>query len=416
MKKIISFLGKNPYKETIYTIEGQQYKTSFVQDALTQHFSPDSCYIALTPGVQKDTRDGDGQTKTNNWTLLKEASAYNYTELDISESQTQEAHFEILEKIISVIQPDDELILDITHSFRSIPMVALAAAFYLKANKKIKSLKIFYGAFERGSNAPTPIHELTGLLEIMEWVNAAQVFQRFGDGSDFAELLKLQHHSVWKDQDTTLSDKPRTLQNYATKLIEASHALNANQPKDIMTTALAMNKLEKEAHDEVNSWAKPFALVFDDVHQQLSDFADLDLTTQKNLLHWYAGRGRLVETSQLAREWVVTYTARYLGIMSNSPDDIFDKDLRDETEIALGLCYQNDFTEKPVELSKVAAQLHVSECYKQIMGAWGDFIDTRNTLSHCGFNSTSQPVATLHSKINQWVKAIDALPDIIDPA
>jgi CRISPR-associated DxTHG motif protein len=359
-----------------------------------------------------DSKGRDGKKKTSNWTLLKEASDYSYTGLDISEDQTPEAHFEILEKITGVISSEDDLILDITHSFRSIPMVALTAAFYLKATQKVKSLKIYYGAFEWGSTGTTPIHELTSLLDIMEWVNAAQVFQRFGDGSDFARLLKEQHGKAWRDKETSATEKPRTLQNYATKLIEASQALAANQPKAIMDAAQSMQGLQDNAQEEISTWAKPFASVFDDVHAQLSDFADLDLTTQKRLLHWYADRGRLVEAAQLAREWLVTYTARHLGIMDDSEEQLFEKGLRKQAEDALGACYKKDYKQSNAPLSELSNKLYKSPLYKKIMAATGDFIETRNTLSHCGFNDTKMPVSTLKKKIQSWVNAIDDLPTI----
>lgn len=409
MLKIISFLGTSDYSTTKYQIEENFFESKFVQHALTEHFAPDRCYIALTPTSKKDsTNPHTGKLKTSNWTLLQQSSKYGYSELNINEDQTPESHFEILEAITSVIHPEDDLILDITHSFRSIPMVALTAAFFLKASQKVNTLRIFYGAFEPGKDT-TPIHELTGLLDIMQWVNAAQVFQRFGDGSEFAALLKEQHNKAWGNINVSISEKPRTLQNYATKLIEASGALGANQPKHIVTAAQSMQNLKEAASEEISTWAKPFAAVFDDVHRELSDFADLDLLTQKRLIHWYASRGRLVETAQLAREWVVTYTALHLGIMSDI-SEIFDKEKRLLSEKVLGECYSKDFTSPDTELSEISQQLFSSPHYPEIMAATGDFIGTRNTLSHCGFNDTDQQVKSLNDKINDWVSAIDKLP------
>lgn len=402
MLKIISFLGTGPYLEAHYQIENQTYVTAFVQEALSQHFNPGLFYIALTP-TAKDHK---------NWSSLQQTGS-KYSELSIGEAQTLDVHFDILQSITEVIDPEDTLILDITHSLRSIPMVALTAAFYLKATNKVKSLKIFYGAYE-GPKKPAPIHELTSLLSIMEWVNAAQVFQRFGDGSDFAKLLQQSHGKAWQQQDISPSEKPRTLQNYATQLIAASDALGANQPKAITETAVSMNGLKEMAQQEISSYAKPFVNVFEDVHSQLSEFSDLDLPTQKRLIHWYTSRGRLIEASQLAREWMITYIAQYLGIMTESSESIFDEKIRIQAERAVGECYSHDYTESPAPLSPLAEQLHKSSIYEKFMEAWGDFIDTRNTLSHCGFNRSSQPVATLKKKVVQWVDAIDALPDLHD--
>jgi len=97
----------------------------------------------------------------------------------------------ILNRLASEISEGDEVVLDVTHGFRHLPMLALVAAQYLKYVRQVTVSEIFYGAWEmtpKGGN--TPVLRLGGLLQMMAWNEALATYGNDGDYSVFADLLQ----------------------------------------------------------------------------------------------------------------------------------------------------------------------------------------------------------------------------------
>jgi CRISPR-associated Csx2 family protein len=102
---------------------------------------------------------------------------------------TQE-QVDVLRQLAVSIQPDERVILDVTHGFRHLPMLSLVAAYYLERVKGNSVDDIYYGALEMTSGGETPVLKLTGLLRLMAWVQTLAAYEKDGDYGQFADLLK----------------------------------------------------------------------------------------------------------------------------------------------------------------------------------------------------------------------------------
>lgn len=113
----------------------------------------------------------------------------------VTPALTENEQIELLSLIDSVL--DDKpgrLYLDVTHGYRTMPMVSFAAVQFLNAVKpKIKIGNIFYGQLghetaerEKGIGH---IHELTGFLNLNKWNTAFYHSEATGDYSLIAELI-----------------------------------------------------------------------------------------------------------------------------------------------------------------------------------------------------------------------------------
>jgi CRISPR-associated Csx2 family protein len=83
---------------------------------------------------------------------------------------------------------DDIVDIDVTHGFRHLPMIALLAALHLRVTRKAEIRGIWYGAFDPDTG-DAPVHNLTGLLRIADWVQALHTYDKDGDYGAFAPLL-----------------------------------------------------------------------------------------------------------------------------------------------------------------------------------------------------------------------------------
>lgn len=102
----------------------------------------------------------------------------------------------------------DKVYLDITHSFRSLPIYLMNCLIFLKnVSKKQLDLKsISYGMLDVSKEYPTgekdakgnfcefytPVVELSKLMEVQDWITGAYNFQEFGNTYKITKLLETQ--------------------------------------------------------------------------------------------------------------------------------------------------------------------------------------------------------------------------------
>jgi len=95
----------------------------------------------------------------------------------------------ILQQMADCVHDGDTVSLDITHGFRSLPMLGLVSAMFLKQIKQIQIGGIYYGAWEMAESGIAPVIRLDGLLSLLEWLGAISAFHASGDYGVFAPLV-----------------------------------------------------------------------------------------------------------------------------------------------------------------------------------------------------------------------------------
>jgi CRISPR-associated DxTHG motif protein len=100
------------------------------------------------------------------------------------------------------IAAPSDIVLNVTHGFRSLPILAVAAATFATSEARrlrvaAPRIRVLYGAYdpERPKGVPTPLWDLTDVLSAASWNGAIDAMLRFGRGDDLAELCKTQSAS-----------------------------------------------------------------------------------------------------------------------------------------------------------------------------------------------------------------------------
>ena len=147
-KIFLSFLGIGPkdgYKKVGYSINGQKLsETHFVQAAEIDYHGQDffdTIIIACTK-----------TSKEKYFNELNKDLNGKAEEIEISENLDPASQWEGFEKIIGKFLPNDELYLDLTHGFRSIPIMFSVAVNFLQQIKNIELKAAYYGAHDQGNN------------------------------------------------------------------------------------------------------------------------------------------------------------------------------------------------------------------------------------------------------------------------
>jgi CRISPR-associated Csx2 family protein len=170
--KIISFLGMGKYQETkyIHPLDStKQCLTPFFQEALVEFYNPEKLYVLLTDTVA--TKPPEGASESN-WECLQQRLRGKVEILpiyDIPEKNSPDDIWQIFQKVNDCLEEGDSVIFDITHSFRSVPVVALISVSYLRIIRQVKIDGLLYGAFEAKNKEKneTPTYDLLPILMIL---------------------------------------------------------------------------------------------------------------------------------------------------------------------------------------------------------------------------------------------------------
>ena len=131
--------------------------------------------------------DGSGKLKVNiillQYGLSEEESAYNYAKLCSS-----------IEALIPEHQKH-ELLLDITHSFRSLPIYQfLIINYFIRiSSRNVWVSNVYYGMFELTREAAltyTPVINMNHLITTMDWINGINELKSYGSVYDIMNNLE----------------------------------------------------------------------------------------------------------------------------------------------------------------------------------------------------------------------------------
>ncbi|WP_322785246.1 TIGR02221 family CRISPR-associated protein [Methanotorris igneus] len=201
--KLLTFLGTTKYSEVVYTHEGKEVKTRYIQKVLSEIFKPDEVVIFVTNEAYKEHGDS----------IKKELGNVSFVQIEIPKSQ--EDLWDLFEKIVESVNDNDEIIFDITHAFRHIPFMSFIVLLYLQQVKNVKIKGIYYGAFMKDYNK-APIFDLSSLLNLAEWLYEIRDLKKYGRGCFidsnkrkvcvFSSSVIFIYHEILIIYDSTVSD------------------------------------------------------------------------------------------------------------------------------------------------------------------------------------------------------------------
>ena len=189
-KVMLSFLGAGEYFKSHYELEGKtSEETSCIQKVIRQSLPPETKCLVFCTRLAKE----------KNWENLCQAFATATPTplpppecVDIPDGKTVDELWHIFDTIQARIPEGAELIFDVTHSFRSLPVIVTELLNYLVVVKKCRLAGWYYGAFEaRDLEANvSPIFDLTPFFELNEWTSAIAEFRDDSSARHLAELVR----------------------------------------------------------------------------------------------------------------------------------------------------------------------------------------------------------------------------------
>ncbi|MCP5319257.1 MAG: TIGR02221 family CRISPR-associated protein [Pseudomonadales bacterium] len=240
MRRQFSFLGRarqdprTGYQKVRYAIsDGHIIESAFLGLALAAQERPEELWILGTSGsmwdlLLDDPVSSQAVSGEQQYALLESAESQQVSNevlepfekvlsdhlglscrlrvIDYARTDVEQAG--LLRTLAAPLQPGDEIIIDVTHGFRHLPMLALAAAHYLERVRQVRVTDIVYGALDmRNADGAVPVLRLNGLLRVLDWVQALAAYDASGDYAVFGSLLAKAGTS--KEETTRLGEASR---------------------------------------------------------------------------------------------------------------------------------------------------------------------------------------------------------------
>jgi len=391
--KAITFLGTGNYAETRYLWEGEEVSTDLFPHAVWELFHPEELLVFVT-----------AKARERHWDRLLERLAGRCVPVavDIPDGEGEAQLWTIFDAVVGAVEEGDTVLFDITHAFRSIPLIVLLAVAYLKAARGVRLQRLVYGAYDARDKAAnvSPVFDLTPMVSLLDWLAALHLFREAGRGAELSALLRriqAQAHHAGR------SGAPEGLVPVGQSLERLSDCLRLIRPLGAMEQACDLQrKLDDVPLEELETWAKPFTLVTPLLKAEVARLAGEpevgNLTGQAALLDWYESRGQAVQALTLAREMVVTWLALNLGATNLS-----DAKVRAEAEALLALWNlrgagkEGEFRHDDLDRVRVlGAGLEAAGIDAGAVGSlWGALGIARNDVNHAGMRHHPKPADRL---------------------
>ncbi|HOJ29923.1 MAG TPA: TIGR02221 family CRISPR-associated protein [Spirochaetota bacterium] len=207
-KALLSFLGTNKYIKCNYRYHDTViYGVHYVQEAIAKIFcnewsQGDSIIIFVTKEAEeenweigKDPENGEIEGLKSVLKKFADNKKIEVRHVPIPGGQNDSEIWGIFDAVINSVEKGSEIIVDVTHAFRAIPMLAVVMINYLHMVKNVTFNGLYYGAVESlgkiedikkmpVSERTAPIIDLSSFIYLLQFSNAVNNFMQYGDAEE----------------------------------------------------------------------------------------------------------------------------------------------------------------------------------------------------------------------------------------
>jgi len=436
MRKVfISFLGTNDYLLCNYEFKEfpPVQNVRFVQEACIvrwceQWNAEDRIFICVTEEAEKKNwldgghaRSGDGGSEFRQGlaTRLKALQLVApYEKVTISAGRSEEEIWGIFERVFSLLRANDHLYLDITHAFRSLPVLAMAILSYAKVMRKISVHAISYGAIEvlgrieEVKKLPVeernvPVFNLLPFDRLQDWTTAVDRFTTTGDASQIERLADMDMRSILKATKGQGTDA-RTIQKLSQQLKEFSDVLATCRGRDISASVTSVKKSLERIQDL--NFLPPFKpVVLDKLEPALAAFQDDEITDGLAAARWCLNHHLYQQGYTILLETMITFVVNQaLGKDGRNQED---RDLVNQCAAIITKDIPESECRHPANHDKLIPQRMITwmRPQQELLKGLRDLIGIRNDINHSGQRDTAMRPETIRKNLSRYLEEMEQI-------
>jgi len=400
MRKCLSFVGTGELKPARYTLNGSLCDTTVIQKALAEFYHPDMITLFVT-----------GKAKTNNLsTVITSLSEHPHTLIDIPDGRTESELWEIFDKISHAVDPDDEILLDITHAYRFMPFLAFLTALYIREVTGATLWGVVYGAYEAGEDfcdhtgqtrRISPISDLTSFITLVDWMMAVRSFVSFADARGMQAMVTASRIPGSISSPYPDTDPYETLTHLADSLRQFTAGIQLARPIEAANSGIEVMKHLANVRNKIHADFPALNPVLEKINE-MPPFAQTrssspswsTLESQLAIISYQVEKGLYLQAAELAREWMVSAVICHQGLFSSW----LKETVRTDAEEALhALTIRKN--RKNYKSSPMVRRLEQITGWEKIANTWQKISRVRNDLAHCGMRETRKDAKTLENNV-----------------
>jgi CRISPR-associated DxTHG motif protein len=176
--------GIYSYTPAVYSLNGHvSKKVDFVQEAELELLKP----VIFDRVIIATTRKAADTHFEKLKSTLSQLGYSNVELLVLEEDMSVEGQWVWFEQILTNIGNKDELTVDLTHGYRSIPIIFSTAVNFMQRAKNITLNHVFYGAFGKNQTI-VPIIDMKDFFTINMWADG---FERLAEDADAGKIIEI---------------------------------------------------------------------------------------------------------------------------------------------------------------------------------------------------------------------------------
>lgn len=464
-KVFISVLGAGYYGECKYCrgklnadtgdYDFESSNTRFVQQATLEYLNVkeewsenDVILIALTKKARTDNweivnnrRINSKNQQEEDYTGLKQIIVdmdlmCKIEEVDIPDGKDETEMWEVFSNLYEKFEMGDEFYIDLTHSFRYLPMLLLVLSNYSKTLKKISVRHISYGNYEARDQSVTPnkaqLMDILPLSRLQDWTFAATDLikngnpERLGKLSNSNSLTPLLRSMGSKSEERTKIEE--SFNGYVTALRKLISDLKLCQGPDLLDGTSIYDYVEnynkvkdllpqyiKDPSKKNKGVISPIPPIIENIHQTFSDWdttaTNKTITIKKNGKKkieetnwtWKSDKNKIgIRNGYKAAKWCYDYQLYQQAVT------ILQENLTTEFCFLLGANHRN-YTEreKAAKLllfgytGKSFEDKEIKSFREKYASMFIDIVNIRNSYNHAGMDKQLSPDAI--SKLKGYI-------------
>lgn len=405
----LSFLGTNDYLPCTYYRDEDNFESRnvrFVQEATIRLCcgdwgEKDRILIFTTADAYRKNWLDDGHVGHKTGEILERQGLKKcladanlkcpVIRIEIPEGKSEAEIWAIFSIVFRALEQDDEVIFDITHAFRSIPMLAIVILNYAKVMKNVALTGIYYGAFEvlgsqyDAKNIPVdqrqvPIYDLTAFDQLLDWCAAVDRFAAAGDAALINTLArtglkKILTETQGKNRNAAaIRDVGRNLETFC-------QILATCREDEISPIA---EKLKSKMEECENTHViPPFQPLFGMLREGVEGFTGDRISDGIAAANWCINHNLIQQGATILREVVINY------LVTRNKQDVNNHQERELAAFGINVAFREmhggQSTNSEEDRSK-GAEAYVEICSQEpeLVNIWGPLSKLRNDLNHAG--------------------------------
>ncbi len=411
-KAFISILGTNDYLESYHYFNDKKLSDTpgkYVQEDLLKYFceewkANDEVRIFLTEDARnKNWLDNGhidritGKQKENIGLynrLVKMNYCFSINDFSIPDGNSENELWDIFEIIFNSFKDDDEVIIDITHSFRFLPLLLTVILNYTRQIKNIKIKGVYYAAFEtlgqiqEVSKWPVekrivPIFDLTPLVKLQEWTLATYDFTFNANTNLLQKLVQNEIRTIIADK-KFLKESEKVLKKTIDNMEKVSNNIALCRGKEIIDFDYEdLLKKLTELKNYNSILIKPVKQLIDVIINKINQFVDNDINNGFRAVDWAIKHKLYQQAITLLQEVIIT------KVLKDAELDIDELKNREIVTSAIKIknsnITQKDWKGKASKYPKITNKILSLPLLEKIKDDYDKLTALRNDVNHAGF-------------------------------